>query len=166
MTTHVVGIRYRNDERSPQESQGIVDEGIAACARLAGPITVAEPDLPDERRSGDRIANLATYGGAIADAVADGARRGDHVVVLGGNCTALPGVLGGLQDAFGPTARVGLIWFDAHGDFNTPRTTLSGMLGGMPVAVSAGLRAGEEVVVEQSYTVKADIGKAGAGHEH
>lgn len=34
------------------------------------------------------------------------------------------------------------------------------------VAVSAGLQAGEEVVVEQSYTVKADIGKAGAGHEH
>ena len=35
--------------------------------------------------------------------------------------------------------RVGLVWIDAHGDFNTPETTLSGMLGGMPVAVSAGL---------------------------
>ena len=34
------------------------------------------------------------------------------------------------------------------------------------VAVSAGLRAGEQVVVQQSYTVKADIGKAGASHEH
>jgi arginase len=34
---------------------------------------------------------------------------------------------------------VGLVWIDAHGDFNTPETTLSGMLGGMPVAVSAGL---------------------------
>jgi arginase len=44
-----------------------------------------------------------------------------------------------LQEAHGPAARIGLVWFDAHGDFNTPRTTLSGMLGGMPVAVSAGL---------------------------
>ncbi len=34
---------------------------------------------------------------------------------------------------------MGLVWFDAHGDFNTPQTSLSGMLGGMPVAVSAGL---------------------------
>jgi arginase len=30
------------------------------------------------------------------------------------------------------------VFIDAHGDFNTPETTLSGMLGGMPVAVSAG----------------------------
>ena len=34
---------------------------------------------------------------------------------------------------------VGLVFIDAHGDFNTPESTLSGMLGGMPVAVSAGL---------------------------
>jgi arginase len=44
-----------------------------------------------------------------------------------------------LQDAHGPTARIGLVWFDAHGDFNTPQTTPSGNLGGMPVAVCAGL---------------------------
>jgi arginase len=31
------------------------------------------------------------------------------------------------------------MWIDAHADFNTPETTLSGMLGGMPVAVSTGL---------------------------
>jgi arginase len=33
---------------------------------------------------------------------------------------------------------VALVFIDAHGDFNVPETTLSGMLGGMPVAVSAG----------------------------
>jgi len=35
--------------------------------------------------------------------------------------------------------RVGLVYFDAHADFNTPETTMSGMLGGMDVAVAAGL---------------------------
>jgi hypothetical protein len=35
--------------------------------------------------------------------------------------------------------RVGLVWIDAHADFNTPETTLSGMLGGMPVAIAAGM---------------------------
>lgn len=34
------------------------------------------------------------------------------------------------------------------------------------VAVVSGLKPGEQVVVEQSYVVKADIGKAGAGHAH
>jgi arginase len=48
-------------------------------------------------------------------------------------------MVGGLEQAYGPTARIGLIWMDAHGDFNTPRTSYSQMLGGMPVAVVAGL---------------------------
>jgi len=34
------------------------------------------------------------------------------------------------------------------------------------IEVKEGLRVGEQVVVEQSYVVKADIGKAGAAHEH
>jgi arginase len=71
--------------------------------------------------------------------VAEGRRAGNPVLVVGGNCAVVPGVVGGLQEAHGPAARIGVVWFDAHGDFNTPRTSLSGMLGGMPVAVSAGL---------------------------
>jgi arginase len=50
-------------------------------------------------------------------------------------------MLSGLQHS-GPTAkplRVGLVFVDAHGDYNTPETTLSGMLGGMPVAIAGGL---------------------------
>ena len=35
-------------------------------------------------------------------------------------------------------ARSGWFFFDSHGDFNVPETTLSGMLGGMPVAIAAG----------------------------
>jgi arginase len=48
------------------------------------------------------------------------------------------GMLGGLRHAAEPPLRVGLVWIDAHGDYNTPETTLSGMLGGMPVAIAAG----------------------------
>jgi len=39
-----------------------------------------------------------------------------------------------------------LIWFDAHGDFNTWETTPSGFLGGMPLAMLAGL--GEQTLLE------------------
>jgi arginase len=93
------------------------------------------PGTPEE----DQEAALGALCGAIADVVAPARRAGKGVLMTGGNCHSAPGVLGGLQDAHGPGARIGLIWFDAHGDFNTPRTTLSGSLGGMPVAVCAGL---------------------------
>jgi len=59
--------------------------------------------------------------------------------MTGGDCSHLTGIVGGLQQAFGAAARIGLVFFDAHGDFNTPATTISGSLGGMPVAVCAGL---------------------------
>ena len=52
----------------------------------------------------------------------------------------MPGMVAGLQHS-GPTpepVRVGMLWLDAHPDFNTPETTRSGSLGGMPVAVATG----------------------------
>jgi len=50
------------------------------------------------------------------------------------------GMLAGLQHCAGwKPLRVGLVWLDAHGDFNTPETSGTGLMGGMPVAVSAGL---------------------------
>lgn len=56
--------------------------------------------------------------------------------------------------------------FVRDGDTYTARPVTLGARDAGQVAVKAGLRAGEQVVVEQSYTVKADIGKAGASHEH
>jgi arginase len=77
----------------------------------------------------------------LGDFVAENEREGYLTVGLEANCNSVLGVLGGLQRS-GTSRRplkVGLVFIDAHGDFNTPETTLSGMLGGMPVAVSAGL---------------------------
>jgi arginase len=77
----------------------------------------------------------------LGDFVAENEREGYLSIGLEANCNSVLGVLGGLQRS-GPTRRplkVGLVFIDAHGDFNTPETTLSGMLGGMPVAISAGL---------------------------
>jgi len=136
----VVGLRYRGS-RPAQGDERALDAyaaaGIYAHAHI--PFEVVEPAMPERLRSHDEPANLGLIGGAIADAVAAAQRGGRALLLTGGDCTHSTGVLGGLQDAHGPAARLGLVWFDAHGDFNTPRTTLSGMLGGMPVAVCAGL---------------------------
>jgi arginase len=106
-------------------------------ADVVGPVGVTPVDTA--ARSDDAVTNIAHLGANIADAVARGLEGNGNVLITGSNCTALVGVLAGFEKAFGSTARIGLVWFDAHGDFNTPKTTLSGMIGGMPVAVSAGL---------------------------
>jgi arginase len=87
-------------------------------------------------------------------------RLGDGLIIgLLTDCTDLLGMLAGLQhlkpagEGVGgderslqrdglaglKPLRVGLIYLDAHADFNTPETTLSGMLGGMDVAAAAGM---------------------------
>ena len=59
----------------------------------------------------------------------------ENPVVYAGDCVVAIGVLAGLQRrGVEPT----LIWYDAHGDFNTPATTPSGFLGGMPLAMIVG----------------------------
>ena len=133
---HVVQIRYHGHEPAQPESDPI--DAYAASGAFApfGAATVAEPAFPEGRRTGEPPADLGLIGGEIAEAVAVGRRAGKPVLVVGGNCVSVPGVIGGLQTAHGPAARIGLVWLDAHGDFNTPRTTRSGMLGGMPVAVA------------------------------
>ena len=96
---------------------------------------------PDEDREYGEWHRMGLANGHLADFVAENERANLLTVGLLGNCNALMGMLGGYQhsDPSGEPRRVGLVWIDAHGDFNTPETTLSGMLGGMPVAVSAGL---------------------------
>lgn len=115
---------------------GLLDDLRAIGVEITG---VARPLLPDGEVTGDPVEDLGRYNALIAEAVAGVLRRDAHPLLVGGTCSHLIGMLAGLQRHWGATARIGLVWFDAHGDFNTPRTTHSGMLGGMPVAVSAGL---------------------------
>ncbi len=136
---HVVQIRYHGSDPVAAGSDPVPAYAASGVYDHMGAATIVEPAFPEDRRVEEPTDNLGIFGGEIAAAVAEGRRAGKPVLVLGGNCASVPGVIGGLQQAHGPDARIGLVWFDAHGDFNTPRTTLSGMLGGMPVAVSAGL---------------------------
>ena len=78
--------------------------------------------------------------GHFADIVAANERDGYFTVGLLATCPSMPGLVAGLQrsGAAGAPLRIGMLWLDAHPDFNTPETTRSGSLGGMPVAVATG----------------------------
>jgi arginase len=51
-------------------------------------------------------------------------------IVLPGNCSATVGVVAGLN-----ATGLGVIWFDAHGDCETPESTTSGFLDGMGISM-------------------------------
>ena len=110
-----------------------------AYERAAVPLSLSRPEASFDPMSTDEPRALGLIGGSIADVVARARNQGQAVLMVGGNCHHATGVLGGLQEAHGAGARIGLVWFDAHGDFNTPQTTISGSLGGMSVAVCTGL---------------------------
>ena len=61
------------------------------------------------------------------------AKDGGLPVILAGNCITSIGAL-----ASYPSSRTGIVWFDAHGDFNTPDTTTSGFLDGTALSAITG----------------------------
>jgi arginase len=71
----------------------------------------------------------------LRNAVARSAGNGRFPLVLGGDHSIAVGSIAGLLDAWDS---VGVLWVDAHGDINTPETSPSGNVHGMPVAVVLG----------------------------
>jgi arginase len=68
--------------------------------------------------------------------VAEARAGGELPLVLGGDHSVALGTLGGLASTDGPG---GVLWIDAHSDANTPETSPSGNVHGMPLAAALGL---------------------------
>lgn len=73
---------------------------------------------------------------AVAPQVRGACERGYFPLILGSEDSVIMGIVEGFQQAL--SEPVGLIYLDAHADFNTPETTPSGLIGGMDVAILAG----------------------------
>lgn len=129
-------------------AEGLVDSITALNATIELNQTF---DLTEEERVYEGWAREALVSRHLADLISANGKNEYLTVALLGSCSDLPGVLSGLQN-MGPGQeeqtyhlaaniphRVALIYFDAHADVNTPETTLSGMYGGMDVALAAGL---------------------------
>jgi arginase len=120
----------------------------------------------DEEKAYGSWNRLALANGDLGKIVASERRSGSLPIGLLANCSSVVGMLSGLQHSGpgGRPLRVGLVFIDAHADFNTPETTLSGMLGGMPVAIAAGmgltrmrLKAGLEPALPARHIVEACV---------
>ncbi len=176
-----LGGHFAGMERTPAELRrhGIVERlqaalrpaGDAASAADGGPFgrLIDAGDAPNEPGWAPDPDPRAKNRGLIAaylprlarhtEAALDAADGGSRLLVLGGDCTSHAGSLAGLRRSIGARlgrpARLGLAWFDAHGDFNTPATTPSGNVWGMPFAMLCG-RGDADLVVACDGPVAAE----------
>jgi arginase len=100
-------------------------------------LSVSNPNakyLPEVAHASVELANR------VERIAADGAIP----LALGGDQSISIGTIAGVTSYFHSRGeKVGVIWFDAHADMNTPETTPSGNIHGMPYAVSLGMGASE-----------------------
>lgn len=93
------------------------------------------------------LERVAAIGEPLAAQVHRVFQAGDRPVSITGDCCSVIPVIAGLQRS-GVAPR--LLWLDAHGDFNTPETSPSGFLGGMPLAMLVGR--GDQTVMQRMGT--------------
>jgi arginase len=118
----VIGVPYHLDEYLP-------DLDLSP-----DPAELITPELP----AGATWSRLAVLYTAVARAVTRGrAGGGRPVIVASGDCLTALGAVAGLQAAGTDPA---IVWFDAHGDVQTPETTSSGYLAGMALRLLTGYR--------------------------
>ncbi len=111
----------------------VVDEG-----NLAAPVveSLAGPGNEDARY----LAEIAAVLESLAERVRRARLAGRLPLILGGDHSIALGTVSGMAAAAGEVARerMGLLWIDAHTDANTPETSPSGNLHGMPLAAILG----------------------------
>ncbi|MEO6724291.1 MAG: arginase [Blastocatellia bacterium] len=106
----------------------------------AGNIPVRNPEmLPITDRRAKYLPEITVACQTLADQVEAALESGSTPIVLGGDHSIAIGSVAGLA-AFHRKcdSRVGVIWFDAHGDMNTPESSPSGNIHGMPFAAILG----------------------------
>jgi arginase len=109
----------------------VVDKG-----NLAVPIPETEGEGDRRKKYIGQIADVCTrlYESSLASL-----ESGALPVVLGGDHSIATGSAGAAaMDAFRRGGRIGLLWVDAHGDMNSPATSTSGNVHGMPLSALLG----------------------------
>ena len=106
-----------------------------------GNIAVVQPESVDEGPSRARyLAEIQRTCETLAAMVERTADDGKFPLVLGGDHSIAVGTVSGLSRHYQKQQqKIGLIWIDAHADMNTPDTSPSGNIHGMPLACCIGL---------------------------
>ena len=136
MNVQIIQVPYDSGHRSLRAGSGpehLIHNGLVQTLQSEGhEVSVETVESQAEFRA--EVQTQFELYRTLAGRVARSRQAGRFPLVLSGNCGASLGVIAGRD-----TKRLGVIWFDAHGEFNTPETTTSGFLDGMGLAIATGL---------------------------
>jgi arginase len=136
MDIQLLAVPYDSGNRGARMGAGpeaLLDGGLPQALRDAGHrVHVKLAELPADVWHAE-IQTSFELMRMLSGAVRDARDAGRLPIVLAGNCNTAVGTVAGLG-----ANTVGVIWFDAHADFNTPETSTSGFLDGTAVAILTG----------------------------
>jgi len=116
-------------ERGPEL---LLEAGLADALQANVTRINAIPSMLDGALGGAALETaIMDHARRVSDAVLDAIQNGMFPVIIGGDHTSALGFHTGLARAHGKT---GIIWVDTHPDLNTPETSPSGNIHGMPLA--------------------------------
>ena len=112
-----------------------------------GNLSVKQPEeMPIGEKRAKYLQEIAETCGDVAAAAEKALSEGFLPLVLGGDHSIAAGVAAGVANHFRKEKRqIGYLWLDAHGDMNTPESSPSGNVHGMPLAAIMGYGAPELV---------------------
>jgi arginase len=109
------------------------DNGLPQLLRSEDRPSLAFVDVVPEVDPPAEVAVAFELDHLVSEQVREAVAEGEFPLVLSGNCNTSVGTLAGA----GPEG-LGIVWFDAHADFNTPETTATGFTDGMGLAIAVG----------------------------
>lgn len=135
MNVQIIQVPYDSGHKSVRTGRGpnhFIKHGISQILRDCGhDVNVCQVEsnvsMPTEIGTGFELNRM------LARCVRSAVSNNWFPLVLAGNCNSCVGTIAGME-----SSRLGIVWFDAHGDFNTPETTITGFLDGMGLAMATG----------------------------
>lgn len=136
MEVQVIQVPYDSAHRNLRMGQGpqhFIEQGAARFLEQRGH-QVQVSCIESENAFRAEIATAFELYSKLAESVRSAVLQRRFPLVLSGNCSSCIGTLAGITSA----APVGIVWFDGHGDFDTPETSVTGFLDGMGIAMATG----------------------------
>ena len=115
-------------------------ESLGVTVEDLGNVSVEQPESAHPGRKNARyLEQIAATCQELAERVESAADRGLFPLVLGGDHSVAVGTVSGMSQSLRKkNEKLGVIWLDAHSDMNTPQTSPSGNVHGMPLACLVG----------------------------
>src|SRR5687768_10119214 len=135
MDIHLIQVPYDSGHKDLRAGRGpghFLQNGLDEDLRDQGH-TVGSEQIEAKTSFTTEVGTGFELNRLLAERVNIARAKGSFPIVLAGNCNSCLGTRSGIREE-----NLGIVWLDAHGDFNTPETTLSGFLDGMGLAMAAG----------------------------